>query len=450
MRMGPLLKTVTFTAISGRIADPRRLVRRAARRVLVAGLLSCLAAAQEPYQPLEPLKPDTILLARIRNVVAENLARLPDFTCVQTIERSQREPGSKRFRFLDNIRLEVALVEGKELYAWPGSPRFEERDLRDMVGGGAIGTGDFALHAKSIYLGGAARFTYQGTEQLRGRRVHVFHYRVPMASSGYLMRIGKAEGPVGYQGHVYNDAETLEIARIEIHIDEVPAYLPLKEGHKVIDYAPMEIGGVRHVLPVSMDMTLVDLNGGESRNRAVFSGCRQYQGETRLVFEDPPPDAPATAPPVQWTLPEGLEVRMRLTEALDLAKAAMGDPVVFEVTRDAVRSGQVWLPKGARVTLRLDHMACRDYPVSHCFFALAPGTFAFENKSGEFRAELVLPDLARSMELVLRNVRPQLRMIPPEMGQSAPGSAILLLSGQRGKLPSGFSTVWRTLSTRGE
>ena len=414
-------------------------------------LLGCLLlTAQEPYEPLAPLKPETILLARIRNVVSGNLARLPDFTCLQTIERSEREPGSKRFRFLDNIRLEVALVEGKELYAWPGSPRFEERDLRDMVGGGAIGTGDFALHAKSIYLSGSARFTYQGTEELRGRRVHVFHYRVPMADSRYILRIGKAEGPVGYQGHVYNDAETLEIARIEIHIDEVPPYLPLKEGRKVIDYAPMEIGGVRHVLPVSVDMTLVGLNGGESRNRAVFSGCRQYQGETRLVFEEPPPEAPAAQPPVEWTLPADLEVRMRLVEPLDLAKAAMGDPVVFEVTRDAARGGTVWLPRGARVTLRLDHMACRDYPISHCFFALAPGTFAFENKSGRFRAELVLPDLARSMELVLRNVRPQLRMIPVEMGQAAPGSAILLVSGRRGKLPGGFPTVWRTLSTRGE
>ena len=267
------------------------------RRALVAlAVFSAGSGAQEPYDPLQPLKPDTILLARIRNVVSGNLSRLPDFTCLQTIERSQRDPGMKRFRFIDNIRLEVALVEGKELFAWPGSPRFEERDLRDMVGGGAIGTGDFALHARSIYLSSSARFTYQGMEELRGRKVHVFHYRVPIADSRYFMRIEKAEGPVGYQGHVYNDAETLEIARIEIHIDDIPEFLPLREGHKVIDYAPVDIGGIRHVLPVEMEMTLVSLNGGESRNRAVFSGCRQYQGESRLLFEEPPPETEAPAP----------------------------------------------------------------------------------------------------------------------------------------------------------
>lgn len=420
------------------------------RRGLAACLLFCLAAAQEPYDSMQPLKPETILLARIRNVVSENLSRLPDFTCVQTIERSQRLPGTKRYRFVDNIRLEVALVEGKELYAWPGSPKFEERELRDMVGGGAIGTGDFALHAKSIYLGDSARFTYQGMEELRGRKVHVFHYRVPMEASRYLMRIEKTEGPVGYQGHVYNDAETLEMARIEIHIDEVPPYLPLKEGHKVIDYAPMEIGGMRHVLPASMEMTLVDLNGGENRNRAVFSGCKQYLGESRLIFEEPPPETQAPAQAVEWTLPEGLDVRLKLVEALDLSKSAMGDPVVFEASRDAVRGGQVWLPRGARVTLRLDHIACRDFPVSHCFFALAPGRFEFQNKSGEFRAELIQPDLWRSMEMVLRNVRPQLRTIPVEMGQAPKDAVLLVVAGQRGRLPSGFQTVWRTLKTRGE
>ena len=420
------------------------------RRGLAACLFCCLAAAQEPYDSMRPLKPETILLARIRSVVSGNLAHLPNFTCLQTIERSQRMPGAKRYRFLDNIRLEVALVEGKELYAWPGSPKFEERELRDMVGGGAIGTGDFALHAKTIYLSDTARFTYQGTEELRGRKVHVFHYKVPMEASRYLMRIGKAEGPVGYQGHVYNDAETLEIARIEMHIDEVPPYLPLKEGHKVLDYAPMEIGGVRHVLPTSMEMTLVDLNGGENRNRAVFSGCKQYLGESRLIFEEPPPDSQTPQPVVQWTLPEGLDVRLRLSETLDLSKSAMGDPVVFEASRDAVRGGQVWLPRGAKVTLRLDHIACRDFPVSHCFFALVPGRFEFQNKSGDFRAELVQPDLYRSMEVLLRNVRPQLRTIPVEMGQAPEDAVIFVVSGQRGKLPSGFQTVWRTLKARGE
>jgi hypothetical protein len=207
---------------------------------------------------------------------------------------------------------------------------------------------------------------------------------------------------------------------------------------------------VQHVLPVSMDMTLVGLDGGESRNRAVFTGCKQYTGESTLIFEEPAPEAKPKEAVVTVTLPEGLNVSMKLAKALDLSKGAMGDPVLFEVTKDAAKDGAVWLPKGAQVELRLDQVACREYPSGHCFAALAPGRFSYDNKQGAFHARLVTPDLMRSMEITMRNARPELRTVPMEMGQATPGSEFLLVNGKRGKLPSGYATSWRTLETRGD
>jgi hypothetical protein len=412
-------------------------------------VIAALAAWGQDYDPKQPLTREMILLGRIQNVVKESLSHLPNFTCVETIERSQRPPNSKKYQFLDNVRLEVALVEGKEMYAWPGASKFEEKDLRDMVGG-AIGTGDFALHAKTIYLAGTARFSYLGEEEVAGRKAHKFHYRVPIERSGYRMRIGTAEGWVGYQGHVWNDAETLEIARIEMTIDQIPSSIPLKEGRKTIEYAPMVIGGATYVLPVAVDMTLVGLTDGENRNRAVFTGCKQYAGESTLIFDEPAPEAKPKEEPVTVTLPEGLDVQMKLAATLDLAKGAMGDVVAFDVNKDAVKDGTVWLKKGARVELRLDQVACRDFPSAHCFVALAPGRFRDGLKHGVFRARLEVPDLMRSIEFTLKNVRPQLRMLPPEMGQASPGAEFLLVNGKRGKLSSGYGTRWRTLETRGD
>jgi hypothetical protein len=264
------------------------------------------------------------------------------------------------------------------------------------------------------------------------------------------MRVVKAEGPVGYQGDVWNDAESLELIRIQMTIDEVPPHIPLKEGHKTIDYAPAEIGGATYTLPTAMDMTLTGLDGGESRNRAVFAGCKQYTGESTLIFEEPAPDEKPKDSQVTVWLPEGLNVSMKLVRTLDLSKAAMGDPVVFEVSKNAVKDGQVWLPKGARVELRLDRVLCRGFPVGQCFAALAPGRFSHGNKEGEFRARLVQPDLSRTMEMTMRNVRPELRMVPMELGQAAPGSEFVLVNGSRGRLSSGYATDWRTLETRGE
>ena len=68
----------------------------------------------------QELSPEVLLLARIKVKMAENLKGLPNYTCLQTIERSTRDAGNRRYRPLDTVRVEVALVDGKELFAWPG------------------------------------------------------------------------------------------------------------------------------------------------------------------------------------------------------------------------------------------------------------------------------------------------------------------------------------------
>lgn len=419
------------------------------RLVLLCWMLLSALVVRAQYDTNRPLTAEDIRIARIQVVVSEMLAHMPNFTCVQTIERSQRQLQTKKYQLLDTVRLEVALVDGKELYAWPGSPKFEERDIRDMVGGtGAIGTGDFALHAKSIFLSGSAKFDYAGTETINGRQAFKYHYHVPMEGSRYLMRIGQVEGNVGYQGYVWNDAETLELMRLDMTIDEIPPQIPLKQGYKLIEYAKLPINGQPYVLPVSMEMLLTGLSGGESRNRAVFSSCHHYAGESTLIFEDPAPDVKPKEAPVTITLPEGLNVQLKLAENINLSKAAVGDPVAFEVSKNVERGGQVMLPKGARVDLRIDMIVCRDFPMDHCFLGIAPGRFSFENKTGSFQASLESPALDRTIDLIFANHRRELRMLPGEIAMANKGVSFLLFRG-RGKLSSGFVTTWRTLESRG-
>lgn len=431
-----------------RCPDYNRVMRPAPLCLML--LVAQLLPAQ--YDPKAPLSQDLLLLARIRNVVTRMLARMPNFTCVETIERSQREQTSKRYEMLDTIRLEVALVDGKELYAWPGAKKFEETDIRNLVGGqGAIGTGDFALHAKSIFLGGSARFDYKGEEMLKGRKVYKFHYHVPMDGSYYMMRMGNAEGMVGYQGYVWNDAETLELVQLEMTIDEIPPQVPLKQGHKLLEYAPAQIGAEIYTLPSGMDMSLTTMDGTESRNRTVFSSCRQYAGESTLIFEDPPPDTaeakPAAAPLV---VPEGLAVGLKLAESVDLRKTVVGDKVKFLVAKNVEEKGRVVLAKGAEVEMRIDMSVCREFPTGHCFLALVPLSVTQGASTGPFAAKLEQPALDKQLEMAFINLRPELRLPPAEMAQASPGASIVLLRGSKAKLSSGFNTIWRTLEARGE
>jgi hypothetical protein len=364
---------------------------------------------------------------------------------VETIERSRRAAPTKKYQFLDTVRLEVAYVEGKEMYSWPGESRFEDRDLPKMVGGqGAIGTGDFVLHARAVLLGSGAKLELPVKTDLDGRAVYRIDYRVPMTGSGYTLRIPPDEGMVGYSGSVWHDQESLDLMKIETIIDEIPPHLPLRRGEKVIQYRRIPIGGELHLLPVSMEMTLTHANGEESRNVAAFSGCRQYSGESTLIFEEPVETKPAETK-VTVTLPEGLTVTLQPARPVDLSKAARGDVLEAQVAKDVKRRDVLLLPKGARVKLRISRLYCLEAPVSHCWLALLPGRFEFGNSVGEFRAKADPLDLERVTNLLLRNVpRNQLIREQMAMGEIDAGAGVFLLRGGR-SMPSDYQMLWRTL-----
>src|SRR5689334_1179660 len=107
------------------------------------------------------------LLEKIRIQMIDNLMHLPNYTCLQTIERTRRRAPARRFELVDMIRLEVALVNGHELFSWPGAGKFDDKEIADLVPGGAIGNGNFALHAKSVFQGNP-RYRYAGEEAAGG------------------------------------------------------------------------------------------------------------------------------------------------------------------------------------------------------------------------------------------------------------------------------------------
>jgi hypothetical protein len=70
------------------------------------------------------------LLARIQAKAAENLERMPDYVCTQTVERAHRATSKENFKLLDTLRLQVTLIGNCEHYAWLDARRFEDRELR--------------------------------------------------------------------------------------------------------------------------------------------------------------------------------------------------------------------------------------------------------------------------------------------------------------------------------
>jgi hypothetical protein len=327
--------------------------RRRMRRVFISGLLagaSCLA--QEPF--------DRVLqLARTRQKMVQSLTHLPDFTCMATMQRVVRGPRDRGFRPLDTIRFEIAHQGHTELWSWPGAANFQDTPLTSMVKNGTIGDGDFALHAKAVFMG-SANIKFIGPVDLEGRATLQWDFTIPVFGSGWKITSGGGSIVVGASGSFWADAETLDLARLDIRATDLPFGFPITSVEQSIDYARTQIGSASVLLPQTAALFMEDV-GGEKRNITEFSHCRQYSGSAEISFAEaapagaamPEPVKASVVKPTEVSLPAGLRVRIKLKSSIDSQSAIVGDPIQAIIESDIGERGKVLVPKGALITGRL-------------------------------------------------------------------------------------------------
>ena len=378
------------------------------------------------------LAPEVLLLARIKLHMMETLVRQPDYTCLETVERSRRDASTRKYRLEDTLRIEVALVDHKEMFAWPGSKQFEDKEIRELVPTGAFGTGDFALHARSVFGGNAASFEARGEEKLGGRDAVRFDFHVPRMLSGYTIRNQDTQAVVGYHGSFWVDPESLDALRLLVIADDLPPELKLRLVTDSMDYARATIGDGDFLLPESSEVVLVGVDGQESRNRLRFTACHQFAGQSVLSFDDPAAAPTAPAAKLELELPRGLDVALSLVDEIDTDTAAIGDPVRAQLHNDLKVKGRVLLPKGAMASGRISRLE------RHPNFTVLGLVFEeLESSTMHARAEMKFD------RLVGLDVLPAVRGWSPNTLPRDDEGLVALQSG-RVRLRRGILMFWRT------
>lgn len=354
------------------------------RLLILLGLFGLVATPQQ-----NELSHEAILLARVMTRMSENLSRLPNYTCVQTIERSRRSTEGNKFQPRDRVRLEVAFVSGRELFSWPGARNFEDKDIADMVSGGAIGNGNFALISAAVFRSRIPTFEYIGERIYEGRRTHRWDFRVLRASKLYQLRSGERKGFIGFHGSFWADADTLDIVRLETNGDDIPPELEIPATATAIDYARVPIGGQEFLLPKMSELRMTDY-AGESRNLTTFSSCRQYTGESVLSFSDAPAEAAPARPAVLETiqLPPQLMIRAALSNEIAAQTAAVGDPVKAIVQAAVKQQKREIVPKGAEMRGRIVWLRMQDTRTPHYVLGLEFHEIVFGNTRARIHARL--------------------------------------------------------------
>lgn len=235
------------------------------------------------------------LISAVRAKVAENLKKLPNYTCTQAVVRLSRAARTGHSNRLDTIHLDVVYVDGKELFGAAGSSAINQAEARKIVTG-TFSNGNFALLEKSVFLGGTTTFRYRGLSKLGNKTVIHFDYRVPRGANGYQLQSGSTAAIVGFHGSFWIDSTTLGLVRLVAFADDIPNALKLRSVVDRIDFNNVSIGKSIFLLPRSAQLEVRDTYGNESQNRTRLQSCHEFAAESAVSFDSIPVES-FTAPP---------------------------------------------------------------------------------------------------------------------------------------------------------
>src|SRR5215831_2802974 len=152
----------------------------------------------------QDLPPEVLLLSQVKTHFNEEAQRLATISCLETIHR-EHQAARDKMRPLDTIRLEVLTNGEKEFFASRGDPRFSEDHPMSYAGSGALGTGLFGPYLKNILLSGSVASQYKGEEEVGGRHLARYEYRIPLLISGQTIWTQEGSGKVGLRGSYWVD-----------------------------------------------------------------------------------------------------------------------------------------------------------------------------------------------------------------------------------------------------
>jgi hypothetical protein len=381
----------------------------------------------------------------------EDLAKLPDYVCTQTVKRMSRAEETRPWESMDQIRMDVALVGDSELYGKPGAKTFEKRPVAQWAGQGAFSTGKFGSLAKHLFLGGEARFEYRGESERNGKKAHEYSYDVAPDRSSYRLRAGASEDRVGFQGTFWIDVESQDLLELEVQAYDIPESLGLAEASTMLSYRRFLIGEAQVLLPVMATLELTGIDGGQNRNVTRIDSCRQYGAESSIRFAGeaaPPASEPAAETEEEdfATAAPGL-VELQLEEPIDPSKAFAGAEVRARVSKAAKDGDAVLIPAGTLVHGRLVRV---DRQGALPVFEVAIEFDSIDSGTGKrpFAATLERTGpgagLVRQSKKMMPNMRPAGRArMTILVSEVRHGQGAIVWDVRKGPIPRGFRMKWR-------
>jgi hypothetical protein len=311
---------------------------RAAIVAMASSLALALAADHDPAQVLENVT------AKVR----ERTARLPNYTCVETVKRDYYQPLVARLArpcadvlqqrrhppldmvlrlvLTDRLRLDVTLTNKGEIYSWVGASKFEA-GIDQVVHLGPIGTGSFGALLAVIFQQHLNAFHFERGLLADGRNLMEYSFGVAQKDSRYEVKTPDSWVNTAYAGTFQADPETNEVVRVALETVDLAPATESWEIATAMDFGLVQIGDGQFLLPRQGRQRYVDATGGEVENTTTFGSCREFRGESTVTFGDGPDSIGGSGQKTSApsSLPAGLPFTVELTAPISTDTAAGGD-----------------------------------------------------------------------------------------------------------------------------
>jgi hypothetical protein len=267
-------------------------------------------ASFQTHQVIPP--PDSVrqqeILGQMRDYALNYTKNLPNFVCIE-VTRQYIQPMRGRMadtkHYLGDILARVQYNEGQEKYdVYSVHGQYKETSMMNVGTGGAISTGEFGSMMREIFEPASeADFSWDHWGLLRGRKMAVFHYYIDVAHSKFTIAYGSQETGeqriyTAYQGLVYADENTGEVARITFNAVNIPKSFPVQNTNETLDYGMVDISGQKFVVPL-MARLFMEGYDGKTENQIEFRNYRKFGVDSGIVYGDVlPPMAPDQEQPV--------------------------------------------------------------------------------------------------------------------------------------------------------
>ncbi len=280
---------------------------------------------------------------------------------------------------------------------------------------------------------------------------------------------------VGYSGSYWVDPDTLDLIRLDIFADAIPFRLQLSKVRMSVEYDAMKAGNRNVVMPRSSVIEFVYRSGEVSRDDIEFARCREFTGQTNIVFDGEDAGKPAntteTRSPAGTTfiLPGNLKIPLRLETSIDSATASVGDPITAIIEDDVKDERRVWMPKGTIVHGRIRRIeqrrkeGTRKKPAdAYALVGMEFSSAAVGRDIAEFVAELQSIRMSDQPTLEMNHTEKEvtsqwvgdflITRYRESFDRVIPGVGYLYVTSEPFRVPAGMPMVWitETLSEAGK